>query len=289
MNQMAAPLFNRVTEDIGNIVHLEHVNMTQQDQRLMALFWVGCLGGTRDPYLHVLDNNMWVNFGRQQVHSPTRAPQVLRGTIGLVTPELESVRERLKMIAPRLEGTKFTWKDNGDTLEAWCPWGNHVRVHSPQAKFGTMRLGFPYVERPVPRGTAEGIVRFYTELMLTPSKLVTENGIAAAHVPMGVNQFVIYRETDAPLPEYDGHHIAIYVANFSGPHALLSERGLVFEESDQWQYRFKDLTDPKTGKFLFTLEHEVRSLSHPMYGRPLMNRNPAQQQTAYTTGHDAFY
>ena len=36
------------------------------------------------------------------------------------------------------------------------------------------------------------------------------------------------------------------------------------------------------------LEHEVRSLTHPLYARSLVNRNPAQTNLAYVRGHDAF-
>jgi hypothetical protein len=39
---------------------------------------------------------------------------------------------------------------------------------------------------------------------------------------------------------------------------------------------------------LFTIEHEVRSLTHPLYARPLVNRNPAQSNNDYVRGHDAF-
>ena len=35
-----------------------------------------------------------------------------------------------------------------------------------------------------------------------------------------------------------------------------------------------------------TVEHEVRSATHPMYLRPLVNRNPAQTNRTYATGHD---
>jgi hypothetical protein len=38
---------------------------------------------------------------------------------------------------------------------------------------------------------------------------------------------------------------------------------------------------------VFTLEHEVRSLFHPLYRRPLVNRNPAQQIRDYHRGQDA--
>jgi hypothetical protein len=36
------------------------------------------------------------------------------------------------------------------------------------------------------------------------------------------------------------------------------------------------------------LEHEVRSLTHPLCARPLINRNPAQTNREYVRGHDAF-
>ncbi|MGA8050339.1 MAG: hypothetical protein WCA09_09180, partial [Burkholderiales bacterium] len=106
-------------------------------------------------------------------------------------------------------------------------------------------------------------------------------------VPAGPGQELVYRETDGPLPEYDGHHVQVYIADFSGPHRKLASRGLVTEESDQHQYRFVDLVDPVGGELLFRLEHEVRSMRHPLYARPLVNRNPAQSNTDYAPGYDA--
>ena len=130
----------------------------------------------------------------------------------------------------------------------------------------------PYVELDVPPGTAEGIARFYREIMGAPARL--EDG--AARVDVGPDQVLLYRETERELPAYDGHHIQVYIADFSGPYRQLLERGLVSEESDQHQYRFRDLVDPASGRKLFTLEHEVRSMRHPLYARPLVNRDPEQ-------------
>ncbi|MBM3560533.1 MAG: hypothetical protein FJX53_11785, partial [Alphaproteobacteria bacterium] len=89
-----------------------------------------------------------------------------------------------------------------------------------------------------------------------------------------------------PPPAYDGHHVQVYVADFSGPHRRLLERGLVSEESDQHQYRFQSIVDPADGRALFEVEHEVRSMRHLLYARPLVNRNPAQSDMAYVQGHD---
>ena len=101
---------------------------------------------------------------------------------------------------------------------------------------------------------------------------------------------MIFTETDQPISPYDGHHVAVYVADFSGPHAWLYARGLVSEESDQYQYRFEQIVDPATNEPLFEIQHEVRSLTHPMYTRHLnlVNRNPEQNQMGYEPGRD-FY
>ncbi len=49
-----------------------------------------------------------------------------------------------------------------------------------------------------------------------------------------------------------------------------------------------DIVDPKTNAPLFRIEHEVRSMKHPLFGRPLVNRNPAQSNSAYMRGQDTF-
>ena len=55
---------------------------------------------------------------------------------------------------------------------------------------------------------------------------------------------------------------------------LIEGEALISEESDQYQYRFQKIVEPDTNELLFELEHEVRALSHQMYRRPLVNRNP---------------
>ena len=46
--------FNRAEENVGNILNMEHVNLTVPDQQLAALFYVSGLGFTRDPYICLL-------------------------------------------------------------------------------------------------------------------------------------------------------------------------------------------------------------------------------------------
>ena len=277
--------YDRAAEDLGNIVALEHVNTRIPDQQLATLFYVTGLGLTRDPYLMTGTHNMWVNVGRSQFHLPTRKPEVLRGRVGIVLPGREALLARLAGVKRALEGTRFAFAEHADFVEAVSPWGNVIRCHEPAPRFGPVRLGMAYVELDVPPGAAEGIARFYREIVDAPARYAADE--RAAHVPAGPQQELVYRETERAIPPYDGHHVQVYIADFSGPHRRLLERGLVSEESDQHQYRFVDLVDPASGKVLFQLEHEVRSMRHPLYARPLVNRNPAQSNVDYAPGYDA--
>jgi len=278
--------FDRSAEDLGNAIHLEHVNLQVPDQRLATLFYVAGLGLTRDPYLMVSDTNMWINIGRSQVHLPSGAAQVLRGHTGIVIPGRKALLDRLASVAKKLDGTAFAFGEHNDYVEATCPWGNRMRCYEPDAaRFGRIMLGIPYVEFEVPAGTAEGICAFYPQIMGMPAELES-GGTNVARAKMGKDQYLQFRESDRPQPDYDGHHVQIYITNFSGPYRRLSERNLISREDNQYQYRFRDIIDPASGRHLFTVEHEVRSATHPMYLRPLINRNPAQTNRTYAPGYD---
>jgi hypothetical protein len=280
--------YDRTRQDLGNIVLLEHVNVTIPDQRLATIFYLSGLGLTRDPYLMAGIDNMWVNVGRSQFHLPSRGTQVLRGRVGIVLPDLAALERRLQNVAPLLAETRFAWEKRDGCIEATCPWGNRFRCHAPAPEFGPAELAIAYVELNVPVGTAAGIARFYREVLGAHAAVEDGSGGATAVVSTGPAQRLRFRETARPQPEFDGHHVQIYIGDFSGPHRRLAERGLVTEESSEHQYRFRDIVDPSSGKQLFTLEHEVRSLTHPLYARPLVNRNPAQSNRDYVRGHDAF-
>ena len=278
--------FDRSAEDLGNAIHFEHVNIQVPDQRLATLFYVTGLGLTRDPYLMVSDTNMWVNVGRSQFHLPNGKAQVLRGHTGLVIEGRKALLERLASVARKLEGTAFAFAEHNDYVEATCPWGNRMRCYEPDAaRFGRITLGMPYVEFDVPVGSAQAICAFYPEMMGMPAELRNGDGTVAS-VKTGQSQQLRFRETDRPQGDYDGHHVQIYVTDFSGPHRRLSKRNLVSQEDNQYQYRFRDITDLASGKHLFTVEHEVRSATHPMFMRPLVNRNPAETNRTYAPGHE---
>jgi hypothetical protein len=245
------------------------------------------LGLTRDPYLMVGLENMWINVGQQQFHLPTGPPQVTPGFTGLVLPDLDALAARLAAVRPGLEGTRFGYSVEDKHLLVTCPWGNRLRCHGPGPEWGDLTLGLVHVEFPVRVGDAVGIARFYEQILGAPAAVTPEDRGDVARVRVG-RQELIFREAPGEPAPYDGHHIAVYIADFSGPHGRLAARGLITEESSEQQYRFQDLVDPETGRRLFTVEHEVRSLCHPMFMRPLVNRNPAQRQATYARGRDAF-
>lgn len=274
-------------EDVGNIISLEHINVQVPDQSRAILFYVVGLGFTRDPYLTVGLNNMWINAGEQQFHLPTRPAQVIAGHIGVVIPDLAELENRLKGIADGLKDSQFSFERRDDYLAVTCPWGNRYRCYASQLGFGDMTLGIPYVEFAVQSGTMKSIIGFYEAAFDAPVAIETDADGLHGRVRIGRYQWLSFRETAIPTAPYDGHHIAIYVANFSGPYEYLKSRGLISEDVRNHQFRFKDIVDPDDGKPIFSLEHEVRSLHHPMYHRPFVNRDPMQSQRAYHRGWDA--
>ena len=285
----AAPVYDRTTEDVGNIVEFGHVNVRVPDQRLATIFYIMGLGLTRDPYLVVGVDNMWVNAANCQFHLPAGPAQVLRGSTGLVMPDLDALMARLAAVAPRLDGTRFSYARHGDTVEVTCPWGNRIRCHAPDAaRFGRITLGMPYVEIDSAMGSSAGIVRFYKEIFANPGSVGADARGAFARIPIGLGEALMFRETDRPLPPFDGHHIQIAIADFSGPHRRLLERGLISEESNQAQYRFERIIDLTTGADLVQIEHEVRSMRHPMFARAMVNRNPEQTNNRYAPGREAW-
>jgi hypothetical protein len=284
---MPEPHYDRAAQDIGNIVGLGHVNVCITDQHLATHFYVSGLGYTRDPYLNTGAGNMWINVGMSQFHLPMGTPDRLRGVIGLVMPDREALLKRLNRVKKALDGTKFEFRETNDGVETVCPWGNRIHVHTPDPKrFGRIQLGMPYLRFDVRPGTAARIVSFYREVLHAPSEVLKNGAGPEARVQVGEKQYFYFRETDAPEQPYDRHHAQIYLSDFSGPHQRLMALGLITAESNEYEYRFKDVIDLDSREVLFTVEHETRSQTNPMYGRPLVNRNPAQTNMDYKPGHD---
>jgi hypothetical protein len=284
----AAPVYDRTVEDVGNIVEFGHVNVRVPDQQLATLFYVSALGFTRDPYLMTSTDNMWINVGQQQFHLPTGPAQVLRGVTGIVIPDLAPLRQRLARIGPMLAGTRFSHTERDGAVEVTCPWGNRIRLHAPDDRFGPVALGIAYVELAARPGSAGGIARFYRDVLHGAAHVGHDAHGKFAVATVGLHTVLLYREIEAPEPDYDGAHIQVSLADFSGPHKRLLARALVTEESDQHQYRFQAIPDADSGEILVEIEHEVRSLRHPLYNRQLVNRNPLQSNRMFAPGRESW-
>jgi catechol-2,3-dioxygenase len=274
---MAEQRYDRAVDDVGNLVEIGHVNVNVTDQLAATDFYVAGLGLTRDPYLMTATNNMWVNVGRHQFHLPTaKRGQRLHGTVGLVVPDLAALRARL-------DKAKIAFSEIDGGIETVSPWGNRIRAHTPDPRFGPVTLALAYVEHDVPSGAAQPIADFYRQIIGAPATVTDRT----ARVRAGWQE-LIFRESDAPIAPYEGHHIQIYLADFSTPHRKLLERNLISSENNEHEYRFMDIVGLDDGRPCYRLEHEVRSMRHPLFGRTLVNRDPAMDPQTYVAGREAF-
>ena len=280
--------FDRAAEDLGNIVNLGHVNFRVPDQGLATAFYMSGLGLTRDPFMMTGTNNMWVNVGDSQLHLPTGPATVAEGVVtGLVVPDLDALAERLERVRGEMTGTRFDFRRGAEVIAVTCPWGNRFLCHAPDAeRLGPYRSWISYVRFEIAQGAAEPIARFYREMMGAVANVFASETGLEARVSCGHHQRFIFAECEAPAPPNLDHHVQIYLADFSGPYKRLQDMGLRVDETSQWQYRFISIPDMASRAEVFPLDHEVRSMTHPMFGRALINRNPAQTIFNYRNGQD---
>lgn len=262
--------------DTGALIQFDHVNLRVDDHKLATDFFIDGLGLTRDPYRMVGTRNMWVNAGRQQFHLPFGQPMPFPGEIVLGVPDLHPVREGLTRVADGLGNTAFSWREDGEeAIVATSPWGHVLRIHQAGAGSKAPVLGLPLALFRVPRGTAAGIARFYGEWLHCPVRESPDAETASVEVTVGPNQRFRFEESDADEGPPGNHHVAVYLTRYQQIHQTLLDNGLVTESHRNGQFRFHEIADPKDGARLFRLEHEMRSLHHRDYGRPLVNRDPA--------------
>src|SRR5262249_45296731 len=275
-------------EDVGNIVLLEHVNVQVPDQAVAMMFYIMGMGFTRDPYLNIGLGNMWANVGEQQFHLPTRPAQVIQGHIGVVVPDLGTLKDRLTSVELGLAGEKICLFAVGKHINLPSSSGKRFFFFPSCPPFCGVGLWLSsLVVFLVAPGRAAGIARFYDQVLGAPAATESSEQGTLGRVKIGRNQSLVFRETEEPLTPYDGHHIAIYVANFSRAYGYLKSRGLISEDVRNHQYRFKEIIDPDNGGCVFLIEHELRSIHHPMFHRFLVTRDPAQTQRGYRRERDA--
>src|SRR5262245_26479611 len=180
--------YDRRQQDVGSILMLEHVNVRVPDQRLATAFYVQGLGFTRDPYIMVGVENMWINMGQTQFHLRTGQPNLMSGTVEVVVRAPVALTSRLGAVKDLLAGTKFACSMEHKYLAVTTPWGNRLRIHPAGPSYGDWTLGISSVEFPVATGNAAGIARFYKEVMGAPSSVTPDPDGVAAHVRIGQRQ-----------------------------------------------------------------------------------------------------
>ena len=289
--------------ETGALILFDHVNLRVDDHKIAIAFFIEGLGLTRDPYRMVGTGNMWVNAGRQQFHLPLGQPTPFPGVIVLGVPDLDAVREGLGRVSDGLRGTAFSWREEdggGGAILATTPWGHALRIRQAGAGAESPVLGLSLAVFRVPLGTAAGIARFYRDWLhcpvretmgtetsgaltsgaLTSGALTSGAETARVEVTVGPNQTFRFEETKSVEGAADegapgNHHVAVYLTRYREIHQTLLDHGLVSEPHRNGQFRFHEITDPVDGTRLFRLEHEMRSLHHRDFGRPLVNRQPS--------------
>lgn len=263
--------------DTGALIHFDHINLRVDDHKLAICFFVEGLGLTRDPYRMVGTGNMWVNAGREQFHLPLGQPKPFPGTITLAMPELSAVAAGLGRIQPALEGTAFSWREEGEALLTTSPWGHALRVIKATPSRGAPALGLPLVSLRVPPGATPGIARFYRDWLHCPVEQGNGKEAPWTEVSVGANQkFRFEEQISDHRPGGDGsagnHHVAVYLSQYREIYQKFLQNGGVMESHGGEQFRFRNIIDPENGLCVYTLEHEMRSLYHRDYRRPLVNR-----------------
>lgn len=285
--------------DLGSIVNFEHVNIGVPEQGIYSIFFFEGLGFTRDPYMQVGSRNMWCNIGLQQIHLPLRPQEhLVCGTVGMVVPSLTPLIASLERVRERLKDTLFSF-DVADCisheympsvskyLTVITPGGNKFSIfeNNPTIDYRG-GLGIPYVEIFCHRDTAEKIAAFYKHYFGAHYAMEIHGNATIAKIFVGPNQVFIFKESDAEkVIPYSGYHVCIYVTDFStifkrfqNDNLLYAGEGTVSDIEEALrvrQFRTLRIVDPKQEGVktdLFLLEHEVRSMYHPMYMRPLVNR-----------------
>jgi len=128
-----------------------------------------------------------------------------------------------------------------------------------------------YIAFDVRPGGAPGIARFYRDIMGRARRGGTDHTVRTPRSRSATSSIITSARpmrrrcaTTAIMPRSTS-------PIFSGPHKKLIDLGLITREFDAYEYRFNDIIDLDTREVLFTVEHEVRAQTHPMFGRPLVN------------------
>jgi len=274
--------FGNIRPEIGRILHMDHVNFETPDHEMATIFYMNGLGFTRDPYRRADEQNLGVNVGRQQLHLPKRGERTppFCGIVGLVVPDIDGIKQRFKLLNKlgKFEGTPYDWIEEDNSVLITSPFGYRLRLHSHGNIEFSKPLGIAYVEVPVPLGKAVRIGNFYKQIIGAPVKFSEEGGTKSAIVTVGPHQEIKFIERE--LENYDTYtmHISYHVTHYNELRQKLKEYDSLMGIGEGEAFFFNKIFDPDTGEILIMVQNEVRSVYHPDYMRPLVNRWPMDDE-----------
>jgi len=243
------------------------------------------------------EKTVWVNIGCSQIHLP-KGPsgQKIRGVIGLRCLDLPALASRLSVPSPASGGSLDVVSPSGQGFsirECWDGqdealnfrgnmWSAGMNVLLEEdgrhgRDEGNVNLvGMDYLEMNVPKGKVGEVLGFYEEIfgchVFKPEENVGVVAIGGVTEEGRCVQSLVFRE-GKEVEEYDGHHIAVYVAGgekgFKEVFGRCKKRGVVWVNErfsdkvedlegalEEKQFRTREVVDG------WRLEHEVRCAGH---------------------------
>lgn len=289
------------SQDLGNLVHLEHLNLEVPDRELADIFYAEGLGLTRDSAMQGHPRVTWYNIGRQQFHvaignKSQRTPLPVK----LVLPDHSSLLDRLKSTANKLDKTDFAFdQTDSGRVTVTDPWGQVYVVQAPSDD-SNLDAGIQDIPLPCAPGTAAAIGAFYEQVYKARVTYNIKGGAEYASVLAGPGTTVTflesnkYKDAAAAIGSFEGWHIAFYLADFSSVFNAVNNAGLNLlhhKYSDKAptlqdalkcsQFRMSTIVAVSDspadaavrftkGDSLYSFGHELRSMYHPRYLRSLM-------------------
>lgn len=269
--------------EIGGIIHLEHFNFEVLEHDLATAFFINGLGFTRDPYRRTDETNIGINIGLQQFHLPRRGKRTppFIGEVGLIVPQIPIIKARLDRLDKlgKFDGSEYAIDDvNEDIMRVRTPYGVRLILHRAGSIPFLHPLGLTYVDIPVMPGKAEAVADFYRRVMGAPAEISLLDGEISAVVTFGAHQYVRYRERERD--DYDLHdfHVACYVSNYNEIRDRVVEQGSLKGDGFGQIFFFDEIFDPDNGEMIVRFQQEIRSIYHPDFMRPLVNRWPMNDE-----------
>ncbi len=101
---------------------------------------------------------------------------------------------------------------------------------------------------------------------------------------MGPHQTLRFVEDARAAPAPHTNHVAIYLTRYQETYRRMKDLRNVMEAHRNEQFRFCRILNLDSGKPMLELEHEMRSLYHGDFARPLVNRGPVFNRKGAVVG-----